>query len=276
MHVCCCSAAEPNGLDMAGERWPWLERLAIIGAAARGFVFVVIGSSAINAAFQARRSSHDLASAFEIIIVAPMGRVLLAVVASGLMAFGIWCLLEAILDTRGKGSAAKGFAQRSAGIVVGCIYCALSLAALGLAFDVTEPGGPGIRSWTALLLSQPFGQWLTAIVGLVVVAVGAFQVGAAFCRARKRTDQLRRRALESYGLASRGLLFLVTGGFMIVAAIFRAPGEARGLRGAFRFLGQQPFGLTLVCIVGAGLAVHGIMSALDAYRCHRRFAELPI
>ena len=261
---------------MAGDRWPWLERLAIIGAAARGLVFVIIGSSAIHAAFQARRSSHDLASAFEIIIAAPMGRVLLAVVASALMGFGLWCLLDATLDIRRKGSEAKGFAQRAAGIVVGCVYCALSLAALALTFDVTEPGGPGIRRWTALLLSQPFGHWAAGFAGTTMVAVGAFQLGTAFARGRTLTDQPRRRVLESYGLASRGLLFLVTGGFLIVAAIFRAPGEARGLGGAFRFLGQQPFGLAVVCVVGVGLAVHGIMSAVEAYRCHRRFAKLPV
>ena len=258
---------------MAGDRRPWLERLAIIGAAARGFVYVIIGSSAINAAFQARRSSHDLATAFEIIVAAPMGRVLLAVVASGLMAFAVWCLLDAVLDTSSKGSKPKAFAKRAAGIVVGCLYCGLSLLALALTFEVTQPGGPGIRHWTALLLSQPFGQWLTGIGGTVIVAVGLFQLGAAFCRGRTTTDHAGRRALASYGVASRGLLFLVVGGFLVVAAIFRAPSEARGLRGAFRFLGEQPFGLTIVCVVGVGLAVHGIMSAIEAFRTHRRFAD---
>jgi hypothetical protein len=262
-------------VPLLGDRPPWLERLAIIGAAARGFVFVVIGSSAIQAGFRARRSSQDLATAFEIIIAAPMGRLLLGVIALGLMAFAVWCLVDAILDTSKKGSEAKGVAQRAARIFVGCVYCGLSLLALGLTLELTRPGGRGIRAWTALLLAQPFGQWLVAIVGGVVVVVGLSQLGAAFRRGRERTDQPRRRALEAYGLASRGLLFLVVGGFMFVAAIFREPDEARSMRGAFLFLGQQPFGLALVCALGIGVAVHGIMSAVEAFQMHRRSAELP-
>lgn len=259
---------------MSHERRPWLERLAVIGAAARGLVFVMVGSAAINTAWYARRSAHDLDTAFEMIIAAPLGRVLLAIVAAGLMAFAVWCLLDAFLDTSKKGTEPKGLVQRAAGIFVGCVYLGLSLLAIGFTLEFTQPGGPRIQQWTALLLSQPFGQWLAGGAGAVILAVGALQLGAAFRRGRQQTHK-RRRTLEGYGLASRGLLFLVIGGFMIVAAVFRAPAEARGLRGAFQFLGQQPFGLTIVCVIGVGLAVHGIMSAMETFRRHRRFAELP-
>ena len=241
--------------------------------ALRGLGFVMIGSAAINAAWHARRSSRDLDTAFEMIIAAPMGRVLMGIVASGLMAFAIWCLLDAFLDASRKGTKPKGLAQRAAGVFVGCVYLGLSVLAIGLTLEFTQPGGPRIREWTAFLLWQPFGQWLAGAAGAIIITVGALQLGAAFRRGRQQTHR-HRRALEGYGLASRGVLFLVVGGFMIVAAVFRAPAEARGLRGAFRFLGQQPFGLTLVCVIGVGLAVHGIMSGLETFRNHRRLAEL--
>ena len=260
---------------MGGERRPWLQRLAIVGAAARGFVFVVVGSSAIHAGFHARRSSKDLATAFEVIIAAPLGRLLLAVVGLGLMAFAAWCLLDAILDTSRKGSEAKGVARRAAGIFVGIVYCASSVLALALTFELARPGGRGIRAWTAIVLSQPFGHWLVALAGASFAGVGLFRLVAGFWRGQRATQHRPGRALEGYGLASRGLLFLVIGGFMMVAAVSRTAADVRGVRGAFRFLGQQPFGLTLVCVLGAGVAVHGIMSALEAFKTHRRFAELP-
>ena len=259
---------------MAGDRRAWLERLAIVGAAARGFVFVVVGSSAIHAGFRARRSSQDLATAFEVIIAAPLGRLLLPVIGLGLMAFAGWCVLDAILDTSRKGSEAKGVAQRAAGIFVGVVYCGLSVLALALTFELTRPGGRGIREWTGLVLSQPFGHWLVAIAGAIITAVGVFQLVGGFWRGRRVTQHRPGRALEGYGLASRGLLFLVIGGFMIVAALSRTATQVRGVRGAFLFLGQQPFGLTLVCVLGVGVAVHGIMSAIEAYKTHRHSAEL--
>ena len=76
---------------MGGDRRPWLGRLAIIGGAARGLVYVIAGGAAINAAFHARSGSNDMATAFKIIIEAPMGRVLLAVTAADLAAFAVCC-----------------------------------------------------------------------------------------------------------------------------------------------------------------------------------------
>ena len=260
---------------MPGERRPWLERLAIVGAVARAFVFVVVGSSAIHAGFRARRSSQDLATAFEIIIAAPMGRLLLAIIGLGLMAFAVWCLLDAILDMSRKGSEAKGLARRVAGIFVGLVYCGFSVLALALSFELTRPGGRGIRAWAGLVLSQPFGHWLVALAGATFAGVGVFRLVAGFWRGGRATQHRPGRALEGYGLASRGLLFLVIGGFMVMAAVSRTATQVRGVRGAFLFLGNQPFGFTLVCVLGVGVAVHGIMSAIEAFKTHRRSAKSP-
>ena len=259
---------------MVSDRRPWLGRLAIIGGAARGLVYVIAGGAAINAAFHARRSSNDMATAFKIIVEAPMGRVLLAVTAAGLAAFAVWCLLDAILDTSGKGTKAKAIAQRAAGVLVGCVYIGLSFLAIRSTLELSTPGGTSIQRWTAVLLSKPFGQCLAGIAGLIIIAVGAHHLGTAFRGDVKLPEQWSLRALGRYGLASRGLLFLVIGGFMTVAAIYRAPDEARGLPGAFRFLGHQPFGSALVCVVGLGLAVHGVISAVVVFRSSRRLVKM--
>lgn len=233
---------------------------------------MIIGGSAINAAIHAGRHRSDMPGAFQTIMTAPLGRVLLAAVAAGLAAFAVWCLLEAILDTDSKGSDAKGLARRAAGAFVAVLYLGLSLSALGLTLELAKPGGGRIQSWTALLLLQPLGQWLAGITGALIIAAGGYQLREAVREKFQIFDGAWERALHRYGLGSRGLLFLIVGGFMIVAACFRAPAEARGIIGAFRFLEAQPVGWVLACALGAGLAVHGVMLGVGAFRSHAKDA----
>ena len=254
------------------KRRPWLAQLAIIGGAARGAVFVIVGGTAINAALHAGRSRGDMPGAFRTIIHAPMGRVLLGVIAAGLAAFAVWCLLEAILDTTRKGSDAKGLARRAAGVFVACLYFGLSFFALRVTLDLAHTRGSKIQGWTALFLSQPLGQWLVGIAGALIISAGLYQIGQAIRGEFGSHDGKWARWLHRYGLASRAVLFLVTGGFMLVAAFFRAPAEARGISGAFRFLEAQPVGWVLVCAIGAGLAVHGVMLGIGAFRSHGKDA----
>lgn len=233
---------------------------------------MIVGGTAINAAVHAGRERGDMPGAFATVMAAPFGPVLLAAVAAGLASFAVWCLLEAILDTSSKGSDAKGLAQRAAGAGVAVLYFGLAFFALRVTLELAQARGTGIKTWTALLLSQPLGQWLTGIAGAFVIAAGAYQLRQAIRREFRIFNGKWCRALHRYGLGSRGLLFLIVGAFIIVAAFFHAPAEARGITGAFRFLEAQPAGWILVCALGAGVAVHGVMLAISAFRAHAKDA----
>lgn len=255
------------------KRRPWLDRLAIIGGAARGLVDVIIGGTAINAAFHVGRHGNDMPGAFKIIVDAPMGRILLGVMAAGLAAFALWCLLEAILDTTRKGTSARGLAERAAAVFIAALYAASSFFAARLMFEPTLARGTRIQGWTALLLAQPLGQWLAGILGLMIICAGLYQLAQAIRGGPNEHDRPWLRWMARYAFASRGLLFLVVGGFMIVAGILRAPAEARGIGGAFRFIERQPVGSTLLCAIGGGVALFGIMFAVEAFRTHSTAAK---
>ena len=84
--------------------------------------------------------------------------------------------------------------------------------------------------------------------------------------------QRRRRAgaarwvvpLGRAGYAARAAVFLVIGGFLVVAAYQSDPSEARGLGGALLALQAQPFGRALFGLVALGLAAFGAFEFAEA------------
>ncbi len=69
-----------------------------------------------------------------------------------------------------------------------------------------------------------------------------------------------------YGRVFFAVLLILIGGFAIMAAVFRSPGEARGVSGALTFLQHQLFGPVLLAGIGIGLFMYGVFSAIEAFR----------
>jgi hypothetical protein len=66
--------------------------------------------------------------------------------------------------------------------------------------------------------------------------------------------------LGRYGMAARGVTFLVIGYFLIQAGIYRTASLAHGLGGAFVFLLNQPYGRLLLTVVALGFVALGVHS----------------
>jgi hypothetical protein len=61
-----------------------------------------------------------------------------------------------------------------------------------------------------------------------------------------------------FGLAARGGVFLLMGGFLVSAAIHSNPREAKGIGEALATLARQPFGAVLLGIAAAGLLAYAL------------------
>lgn len=70
--------------------------------------------------------------------------------------------------------------------------------------------------------------------------------------------------LARFGLAARGVVFLINGGFLLLAALQHDPSEARGLAGVLRALQGQPHGMLLLAVVALGLMAFGAYSLVEA------------
>jgi hypothetical protein len=83
-------------LDQDGRDARWAVMVSQFGLIARGFVFTIIGGFLIVAAMRANaEEARGLGGALRALQEQPYGSALLAVVAAGLIAFGVYCFVDA-------------------------------------------------------------------------------------------------------------------------------------------------------------------------------------
>ena len=271
-------------LDEAGQKAdritraasPWIERLARFGYAAKGVVYVLIGSLAAYGAFKGSGdSATDSRGALTQVVHQPYGRVMLGVVAAGLAGYALWRVVQALRDTEDKGTSWKGLAVRTGYACIGLVYLGLSYSAvqLILGHGAGKSSDETTKGWTAFALMFPLGQLLVALAGLGVIGFGLWQCYKAFTAKFRRkwkrhemSEQGRTLATRAgqVGLVARGIVFGIIGLFLIQAAWWARAEEARGLGGALRALEQRSHGPYVLGGVALGLVAYGLYMFVEA------------
>src|SRR5919202_6220700 len=226
------------------------ELAARLGYAARGVVYLVIGGFAVLAALGSGRPTGKK-GALQALLDEPFGSLLLGIVALGLLGFALWRVLQALLDVDRYGREPKALVRRTAYAVSAAIYAALAVWAAQAAVGSGRRAAgddQAARDWTATLLAEPFGRWLVAGVGAVVVGTG-IAIGVRGWQGRfERRLGLSARArrwvmpMGQFGFLARAAVFLLIGLFLILAAVHADSAEAKGLGGALVILQRQPYG----------------------------------
>jgi Domain of Unknown Function (DUF1206) len=249
---------------------PQLELLERLGYVVRGVLYAVMGFLALRIALaKSGGKATDLSGSLVWLIGNPLGTFVLIVIIVGLVAYAIWGFVRAIYDPLHRGRDAKGIMAR-----VGFISSALSYLAIAF-FALTILAGQGASSHdstqktVATLLANPGGGFITELLGVIAIAVGIGQFIEAYratfakdLKAAEMTQSERELAigLGRFGMAARGVTFLVIGWFLIQAGIHHAPGEVQGFGGAFLFLLSQPYGHWLLAVVALGFIALGLHS----------------
>ena len=269
-HVDALQAAVQGGT--AGLR-PWIRRLARTGIAARGLVYLMVGTLAAQRASGNGGATLGTQDAVrEVGRRGALGDVILALIAAGLVGYAAWRLLQAFRDTERKGNGLKGRAVRA--VYAGKALVHLALAATPVKLLLDEPtGGGSMQSWTARALAHPAGHWVVGALGASIVGAGAYQIyrGVA-CKFAKNLDDgsmnptARTWAYRAgtFGYAARGVTFGIIGWFLLNAARQTDPGEARGLGEALDVLLRQRYGPWMMGAVALGLAAYGLYSFVEA------------
>ena len=255
---------------------PWMTALARCGYVAKGVIYLIIGGIAAQVAIGAGGVVTDQKGVLHTIIEQPFGHILLGIVAVGLFGFAFWCFIQAVFDTEGKGTTAKGLMARIGYAAVGITYAALAYGAFQLVVG-SGSGGKGsnasAQDGTALLLKQPFGVALVIIVGLLVLGVACYLFYTAY--AATFQAQLNGATLPAQvkkwmiavgraGYAALGVVAIIIGVFLIVAALQHNASQAKGLDGVLQELAHQPFGQVLLGVVAVGLFAYGVYSLVEA------------
>ncbi|MBE9040069.1 DUF1206 domain-containing protein [Oscillatoriales cyanobacterium LEGE 11467] len=254
----------------------WVERFARFGYAAKCFVYVLVGLLAAQAAFTASNpeGSEDALAA---VAKQPFGKIVLALVAIGLFGYVLWRFVQAIQDPEHEQSGAKNILRRIAYGMSGFIYTGLMLSVLrSIAGTEKNSEGSSTQSWTATLLSQPFGRWLVGTVGAITIGVGCYYFYRAFRAKFRQKLKLHQMSASTekwvtlvsrIGITARGFVFLLVGGFLIQAARAYDASKAESSEGALKSLENQPFGPWLLAILALGLIAYGVhMGVLARYR----------
>lgn len=272
------AASMPSAAGLAA---PYIQYLARFGYAARGVVYLVVGIVALRTILSGG-GPEDSSGALRTVLRQPFGQVLLAILAAGLVGWVLWRLFQALADPEARGTDAKGLATRAGYLISAAIHAGLTVEAVRLLLGASSGSGGGDRSaehWTATALAQPFGRWLIVGVGLAIVLFGLFELYRAFRADFTRWLDLsrlgpvaRRRVVlvGRLGMAARGVVFGLVGGFLLDAARRLDPQQAGGTEEALRTLQDAPYGPWLLGAVGAGLACYGLFELAEArYRVIR-------
>jgi hypothetical protein len=246
--------------------------VARAGYAARGIIYLIVGALAALAALGRGGDTTDSRGALGEVLSAPFGQFLLFIVAAGLLCYSAWRATQSLLDADAHGTDLKGIVIRSSLAVSALVHVGLAFFALSLVFGwgTGSDDGSSSQEWTARLLSQPFGRWLVAGVGVAIIgACIAHNNKASTARFDLHYEMSPRERdvispISRVGLFARGVVFTLIGGFFVTAAVQHDASEARGLAGALRVLQEQPFGWVLLGILALGLLAFGAYSLLEA------------
>ncbi len=255
----------------------WVKNFAKVGLTAKGIVYCLIGVLAFMAAFEIGSSSGnnaDKTGAFQFILDASYGKILLGLVALGLLCYTIWRFIQAIKDTQHKGSDAKGIAVRLRYAYSGLVYGVLAFYAAKLVLGNGGGGGGDSRQTLVReLLQQPFGQWLVGIVAVGTALAGLYQIYVGVSGKYKEKIQkagLKHEAEEMMiragkaGYIARGIVWVIIGWLFLKAAMNSNPQQAGGSESAFKFLEDSSYGSYLLGAVALGLICYGIFMFMRA------------
>ena len=253
----------------------WIEALARFGYAAKGTIYALVGILAVQAAFNWGGKVTGTTGAFETIANQPFGKVMLFLIAVGLVGYVIWRAVAAIFDPEHDENGAKNVLRRLTYAVSALVYGSLAIAAfrIALSSDSSSGSSGGSNQQTAALLSQPFGRWLVGLVAASAVAYGFYCIYRGIkTKFRKKlklsemsqTEESWAIRIGRFGLISKGIVSTIVGYFFAQAARSSDASEAKNTAGALQVIQQQPFGAVLMGIIAFGMLAYGLHLIIQA------------
>lgn len=249
----------------------WLTTLAKSGYAARGVIYVVVGSLAFLSATGQGGEKTDTKGAIASILDAPGGNVILWILVAGLIGYSAWRFVQSILDADDHGTNGKGLLIRGGLFISACTHIALAYTAGQFAVQSNaSSGGNSRESLVAKILSYPGGAWIVALIGLAIAGAGVAHFIKAAKEKYKENFDANSNVLEKinsvckFGLYSRGVVFLIIAGMFVFAAMTQNPDNAGGLKDVLDKLSNQSYGPYLLGTLALGLLSFGTYSLIEA------------
>jgi hypothetical protein len=254
---------------------PVMEALTRVGYGVRGLIYVTMGLLAFEVGFGKGGEPTDQQGAIAAIGRQPAGMVFLWVVLLGLVSYSLWGVIRAVFDPLHKGKGLKGLVARAAFLISAAIYAILILPTYGFITGAGRTAQSGAQTQTSIawIMSKPWGPWAIGLIGLVVIAVGLYEMyrgfNNSFDKQLKTYAMSARQAklatqLGRFGTAARGFVIALVGLSLCQAAYRSSSSKAIGIDASLTALKRTPYGVWLLGIVAVGLMAFGVYSMLSA------------
>jgi hypothetical protein len=250
-----------------------LEMVARAGLVAYGLVHLLIGWLALKIAWSgAAGKSADTSGAMTTLAAQPFGKVLLWVVAVGLVALALWQVSETIWAHRYRRGVAwvRGKVISAASVLV---YLALGASAVSVALGSGASSSQSEQHTTSGVLALPGGRVIVVGAGLVIIGVGVAglvkgarksfseEIDMTSMSSAARTGVTR---LGQVGYIAKGLALGVVGALLTYATLSFERQNTQGLDGAMQTILVQPFGKFLLTAVALGFLAFGVFTILQS------------
>ncbi|WP_432414963.1 DUF1206 domain-containing protein [Chromohalobacter israelensis] len=251
-----------------------LSGTASAGYIAKGMIYFTVGWLSLLTTIGLGGQQAGTGEVIRAIALWPFGTLLIGLLGIGLLAYVLWRLAQAWWDLEHKGNDWKGILQRLGFAISGLLYIALAWqCATLIILSLASGGGTSTSQRTAELLDYPGGLFVLLGIGIVFICVGVHQFYRAWKRHYRRNWHIEDmpkgpmpllEGIARLGLAARGLVFVIIGTFLSVAAIEVDPDNAEGLGGVLHTLAEQPYGRWLLGGVSLGLVAYGLYCFINA------------
>lgn len=249
-----------------------LKVLARVGLIAYGVVHLLIGWLALQIAWGAAGKSADISGALRTLADQPFGRILLWLVAVGMVALALWQASEAIWGYRNRVGAKRVRNQVTSGAKA-VIYAALGVSAASVVLGWGSWDAQSQQQTTSGVLAWPAGRVIVVVTGLIIIGVGVAGVVKGVKKSfneeidTSSMSPVARKGvarLGQVGYIAKGVALGVVGGLLSYAALTFHRQKAPGLDGALHAILAQPLGRFLLTAVALGFVAFGLFAMLES------------
>jgi hypothetical protein len=248
-------------------------KLAIAGLVARGVLYLLLGITAVQLTIGRSNERVDSRGALHQFAGSTPGTVMLALLVIGFVALALLNVHDALTAGQPDDAHPK---RRLGDVGRAALYVSLTVATVSILVSGSSGSSSSQKSqtWTAKVLGWPGGQLLVGAIGLAIAIAGIVMI-VKVCMG-KRHDQASMdetaprepgfvEKLGAFGYAARGVVNVIIGVFVLVAAVDFDPTESVGIDGALNRTLDEPYGECLVLVIAVGHAAYGVYSLARAW-----------
>ncbi len=247
-------------------------KLALAGLFARGVLYLLLGVTAVQLTVGRSNERVDSRGVLHQFAGSTAGAVMLVLLTLGFVALALLNVHDAATAAEPGDSHPK---RRLADIGRAVLYGSLTFATVTILVSGRSTGGSErSKTRTAEVLGWPGGQVLVGAVGVAIAIAGIVMIVKVVMGKRHDQASIDETAprepgwiekLGAFGYAARGVIDVIIGWFVLMAAVDFDPDKTVGIDGALKRALDEPYGDPLVIVIALGLLAYGLYSLARAF-----------